>query len=98
MKETMNRALPTGKLPADLLAALLARVPRDDPRVIVGPNIGQDAAVIEMGDHYLVAKTDPITFATDDIGWYAVNVGGSQFAYHQPQSGRFPHPFRLQSF
>ena len=81
----MNRALSTGKLPADLLAALLARVPRDDPRVIVGPNIGQDAAVIDPstdsgGDHYLVAKTDPITFATDDIGWYAVNVNANDIA------------------
>ena len=72
--------LPTGKLPADLLTALLARVPRDDARVIVGPNIGQDAAVIDMGDHYLVAKTDPITFATDDIGWYAVNVNANDIA------------------
>ncbi len=78
--DTMSRALATGKLPADLLAALLARVPRDDPRVVVGPNIGQDAAVIAMGDHYLVAKTDPITFATDDIGWYAVNVNANDIA------------------
>ncbi len=78
----MNRAisLPTGKLPADLLTALLARVPRDDARVIVGPGIGQDAAVIDMSDHYLVAKTDPITFATDDIGWYAVNVNANDIA------------------
>ena len=36
--------------------------------------IGEDAAVIDMGDKYLVAKTDPITFATDVIGYYAVNV------------------------
>jgi hydrogenase expression/formation protein HypE len=72
--------LPTGKLPAELLAALLAKVPRNDARVIVGPNIGQDAAVISMGDHYLVAKTDPITFATDDIGWYAVNVNANDIA------------------
>ncbi|MEW5720871.1 MAG: AIR synthase family protein, partial [Chloroflexota bacterium] len=77
---TRASLLPTGKLPADLLAALLARVPRDDPRVIVGPGIGRDAAVISMGEHYLVAKTDPITFATDDIGWYAVNVNANDIA------------------
>jgi len=45
-----------------------------DDRVIMGSNIGEDAAVIDMGDNYLVAKTDPITFATDAIGYYAVNV------------------------
>ncbi len=71
---------PTGKLPSEFLAALLARIPRHDPRVIVGPGIGQDAAVLDMGDRYLVAKTDPITFATDDIGWYAVNVNANDIA------------------
>ena len=76
----MSSRLATGKLPAELLAALLARAPRNDPRVIIGPGIGQDAAVIEMGDRYLVAKTDPITFATDDIGWYAVNVNANDIA------------------
>jgi len=76
----MSSPLPTGKLPADLLAALLTRTPHFDPRVAVGPGIGQDAAVIDMGDHYLVAKTDPITFATDDIGWYAVNVNANDIA------------------
>lgn len=73
----MQRILPTGKLPADLLASLSNRVAHADPRIIVGPGIGQDAAVIDMGDQYLVAKTDPITFATDEIGWYAVNVNAN---------------------
>jgi len=72
--------LPTGKLPAELLAALLSRAARPDARVVFGPGIGQDAAVIDMGDRYLVAKTDPITFATDAIGWYAVNVNANDIA------------------
>lgn len=76
----MAQLLPTGKLAANLLAPLLARAAHPDARVIVGPGIGQDAAVIDMGDHYLVAKTDPITFATDDIGWYAVNVNANDIA------------------
>ena len=75
-----DRIFPTGKLPADLLAVLLTRVAPKDPRVILGPGIGQDAAVIDQGNHYLVAKTDPITFATDDIGWYAVNVNANDIA------------------
>jgi hydrogenase maturation factor len=76
----MKSRLLTGKLPAQVLASLLARIPHQDPRVVVGPGIGQDAAVVDMGDHYLVAKTDPITFATDDIGWYAVNVNANDIA------------------
>jgi hydrogenase expression/formation protein HypE len=71
--------LPSGKLPSALLAELLARLP-PDPRVVLGPRPGEDAAVIEMGDRYLVAKTDPITFATDEIGWYAVQVNANDIA------------------
>jgi len=72
-------ALPLGKLPPDLLASLIADLPTD-PRVILGPRVGEDAAVIDMGDRYLVAKTDPITFATDQIGWYAVQVNANDLA------------------
>ncbi len=76
----MASSFPVGKLPAEVLARLLSQLPRSDPRVVVGPGIGQDAAAIDMGDHYVVAKTDPITFATDDIGWYAVNVNANDIA------------------
>ena len=76
----MTTPLPVGKLPADLLADLLKRYIHTDPRVIVGPGIGEDATVLDMGDTYLVAKTDPITFATDEIGWYAVHVNANDVA------------------
>jgi len=69
-----------GKLPPEMLAGLLARLPTDDPRVIVGPRVGEDAAVIDFGDRFLVAKTDPVTFATDLIGWYTVNVNANDIA------------------
>ncbi|MDP2949421.1 MAG: hydrogenase expression protein, partial [Chloroflexota bacterium] len=61
-----------GKLPNELLARLLARIGPDvSGRVVVGPGVGEDAAVIDMGERLLVAKSDPITFASDLIGWYA---------------------------
>lgn len=69
-----------GKLPSDALGKMLARLPGGDPRVIVGPGVGEDAAVIEWGDRLLVAKTDPITFASDLIGWYAVHVNANDIA------------------
>ncbi len=72
--------LPVGKLPGPVLARLLAAHPPADPRVIVGPRVGEDAAVLDMGDRYLVAKTDPITFAADAIGWYAVHVNANDVA------------------
>ena len=69
-----------GKLPAELLEALLARHAHGDARVLVGPRIGEDAAIIDMGDRCLVAKTDPVTFASDAIGWYAVHVNANDVA------------------
>lgn len=44
---------------------------------MLGPSVGEDAAVIDFApgqDWLLVAKSDPITFATAEIGYYAVNV------------------------
>ena len=73
-------SFPLGKLPADHLARLLAQVSSRSPRVVVGPQVGEDAAVLDMGDRFLVAKSDPITFATDQIGWYAVHVNANDVA------------------
>lgn len=76
----MTHPLPLGKLPVDLLAGLLANNPIKDPRVRYGPGIGLDCAVIDLGERTLVLKSDPITFATDDIGWYAVQVNANDIA------------------
>jgi hydrogenase maturation factor len=73
-------ALRPGKLPVDVLRELLEKYVTLEPRVVVGPGIGRDATVIDMGDRYLVAKTDPVTFATDEIGWYAVHVNANDVA------------------
>ncbi|MGQ9694665.1 MAG: AIR synthase family protein [Thermodesulfobacteriota bacterium] len=71
---------PAGKLPIPDLAKLLSRYTHKDDRLIVRPGIGKDATVISFGERYLVAKTDPITFATDQIGWYAVHVNANDIA------------------
>ena len=72
--------LPAGKLPIDYLRAVLADLPKHDPRLLIGPEIGEDAAVIDVGDRYLVVTTDPVTFATDRIGRYAVHVNANDVA------------------
>jgi len=78
MRENQNKFL-LGKLKHKFLNRMLENFvsPTNlkDSRVVVGSQIGEDAAVIDFGgDKYLVAKTDPITFVTDEIGYYAVNV------------------------
>ncbi len=72
--------METGKLPPELLTELLSSLPTVDPRVLLGPGIGEDCAVVDMRDRLLVAKSDPITFATDRIGWYSVQVNANDVA------------------
>jgi hydrogenase expression/formation protein HypE len=72
--------LPVGKLRAQLLQAVFDRHPVKDPRVVVGPRVGEDAAVIDLGDRYLVATSDPITFAAEDVAWYALQVNANDVA------------------
>jgi hydrogenase maturation factor len=72
--------LPVGKLPGALLTELFRKHVTLDARVVVGPRVGEDAAVIDMGDRYLVATTDPITFVTEDLGWYALVVNANDLA------------------
>lgn len=69
-----------GKIPHDLLKEWFKQpLPLDD-RVILGPGIGLDCAVIQPSSSLLVIKTDPITFATEEIGWYAVQVNANDIA------------------
>ena len=67
--------LPVGKLPPVILESLLKKAPIDDQTIILGPGPGLDCAVVDVGDKYLVLKSDPITFATDEIGWYLLFRG-----------------------
>jgi len=58
-----KKVLPVGKLPLEHLRSLLRHLPKHDPRLLIGPQIGEDAAVIDAGDRYLVVTTDPISSA-----------------------------------
>lgn len=76
------KGFPVGKIDPDYLSSLIERYRGvSDPSLVVGPQIGEDAAVIDIGgDDYLIAKTDPITFATDQIGRYVVTVNANDIA------------------
>jgi hydrogenase expression/formation protein HypE len=76
----MSDPLPVGKLPAGLLRSVLAKAPQEDPRILLGPRVGFDCAVLDFGERLLVFKSDPITFATGSIGWYLVQVNSNDIA------------------
>jgi len=69
-----------GKLDPRLLADLLDSNVIEDERVVIRPAVGRDVCAIRMDGTYLVAKTDPITFATDRIGHYVVHVNANDIA------------------
>ena len=71
----MDRALAEGKLPTDLLERLLRHTTRAGVGS-VGAEPGEDAAVAPGADT-LVITADPITFADERIGAYAVAVNAN---------------------
>jgi len=76
-----DETFKSGKLPPLFLEELLASNRINDPRVLLGPRVGRDVAVIDMGGgNCLVATADPITFATERIGRYAVQVNANDIA------------------
>ena len=72
--------LRRGKLPTRLLVRCLRWSGARDRRVLVGPRCGEDAAVIAIGRHRLVLKSDPVTFTAADIGRYVVQVNANDVA------------------
>jgi hydrogenase maturation factor len=73
--------LPAGKLPNELLKDLLGELIFEDPALLINPGVGEDIAAVDVsGDEVLVLKSDPITFATEAIGQYAVLVNANDIA------------------
>ncbi len=72
--------LNPGKLPHGLLEKLIGLKGAEDPRVFVGPKLGEDCAVIDLGDFFLILKADPVTFVTGRAGAYAVHVNANDVA------------------
>ena len=78
-----TRIMKTGKLDINILKTFLEKNTILDPRVVVGPKIGEDAAAIDLGrgtDCYWVVTSDPITFTTEEIGYYGVVVNLNDIA------------------
>jgi len=80
VRAVKRKVLKSGKLNARILNELLQRYCKGDERLLVGPRIGEDAAAIDMGERVLIVATDPITFTTNEIGYYSVMVNANDVA------------------
>jgi len=70
-----------GKVPPEVLQKIVFKnlgTKRND--VVLGPAIGEDAAIVKVGKEVLAVATDPITGAEEWLGWLAVNVSANDVA------------------
>lgn len=75
----------TGKIDLEVFEGFIAgRLGKKDKRVLVGPQTGVDAAVIDMGEKVLIIAEDPIfpmpEPTLEDFGYYTVHIGASDIA------------------
>ncbi|MFU8797272.1 MAG: AIR synthase related protein [Gammaproteobacteria bacterium] len=76
----MNKKLPLGKLPAQLLAELITTLPIEGPDIQIPPGLGCDASGLMIGNKLVAVTTDPITFATRNIATYSVSANMNDIA------------------
>jgi hydrogenase maturation factor len=70
-----------GKVPTDVLQKIVFKnlgFKRED--VILDPTIGEDAAIVKVGNQLLAVSSDPITGAEEWLGWLAVHVSANDVA------------------
>ena len=73
--------LSPGKIPANLLREVVFKnLGAERAEVVLGPSLGIDGAVIEVGSRSVIVSMDPITGAMERIGWLAVNVNANDVA------------------
>ena len=73
--------LPTGKVsPYELKEILFEELDLEGEEVLVKPEVGADASVIELDDGALVLSSDPITGSLKDPGRLSVHVNANDVA------------------
>jgi thiamin-phosphate kinase len=76
-----DKSFLTGKIPAEFLSRIVfRRTGAPNRRLLLGPALGEDAAIIRVRGKVLVLTTDPITGARENAGWLSVHVNANDVA------------------
>jgi hydrogenase expression/formation protein HypE len=78
---TPRKGFDAGKIPPNVLTrSVYPFLGKKSKRVLLGPGIGRDAAIVHLDKRILVFSTDPITGASRHIGAHAVHVNANDIA------------------
>ena len=77
----VDEAFLTGKVPPSFLSQIVFRRTGAHNRgLLLGPALGEDAAIVRTRGKLLVLTTDPITGAQENVGWLSVHVNANDVA------------------
>ena len=80
-RAVVNEAFLTGKVPPDFLSQIVFRhIGTPNRRLLLGPALGEDAAIVRARGRLFVLTTDPITGAHENAGWLSVHVNANDVA------------------
>ncbi len=72
---------PSGKISIEEFKKYILPFSRcKNDTVLLGPGVGEDAAIVKIGEKILILKTDPISGAVNLVGWLAVHVNANDVA------------------
>src|SRR5690348_4615972 len=84
MTKKRDECMEIGKISAKLLEKTVFEPMKTNgirrEEIIVRPKIGEDCAVVDFGAEQLVISSDPITGASENIGYLAVMVNVNDIA------------------
>ncbi|MFX1486770.1 MAG: AIR synthase family protein [Promethearchaeota archaeon] len=75
------RRRPVGKISLEQLKkSVFPYTGAHDSSVLLGPEVGEDTALIDLGPNVLILKADPVTGAVERAGWLSVHVNANDVA------------------
>jgi len=81
IRKNTPRPFRVGKIPPDsMLRAVYSHGGKRNPRLILGPGIGRDTAVVRLGKKLVVLTADPVTGTTKRIGEHSVHINANDIA------------------
>src|SRR5437667_12004419 len=76
-----SHSFRVGKIPPDsMVRAVYSHGGKRNPRLVLGPGIGRDTAVVRLAKKLVVLTADPVTGTTKRIGEHSVHINANDIA------------------